>query len=734
MSTTERLNPRLSDKARATTRLERVLPFVADATEAASLAPRPGDTAADVADKLQGASAAAIEKANQQTDAGGTWGINSGSLYCVGDSIVAGSSASSAAVRFTSIVSAALGRPQVNLAFGGATATDLCFQILPGYTHTNDYGGTYTSPASTPTAGHWLLKVGVNDAGDFPASSGNHSAFLNHYYHAWLHAAAYCATPSKTLAAAMTKGGTWTAYTDGPTAGFGGAVALKATTPGATLTFECHGTAAYVAYLVSKNGTTTGGTFTVAVDGVTIETVDTAGQGFGNRNDYSGPFAYIPYTATDSVHANRYANLGSRRHTVTITTVTCSAGQPVVIVWGAGSQQPIGQNSGPFVWCMENVNRAADATRDTTYANLRAKVSQAVQEVGGDIGNVALVPTNAVYNTATGMSGDNIHPNTVGHSQIAAAILGTMARNQGRPLPASSSSGGSVSLSAPVTVASPTAGVAAFVAELSGSGFGFLATGNGFGFITRNYGTGAAARYFFNVARGTSSAPSAVQNGDNLGELRWAPHDDAGFDSGAYFGAFATQTHTATAHGTELRAYTVPAGSTTATLALTIKADGSMTVAAGATFAGAVTIDTTANALTLNGDAQFGLLLHRNNASASKEIGFQRQVSGGAVTSGQVVGRIRAYPHNGTTYPGARAEMRFEATETHTGSVQGTQTVWTATPTGSTTPADKFAVDGNDNSTTQTAMLVAFNGTLRRVQVGAADSGGTGFRLLRITN
>lgn len=688
------------------------------------------------------------------------WGAVAGSLYCAGDSIVSGSSASTAAGRFTSLVSDALGISQQNLAFGGATATDLCFQILPGYSHTNDYGGTYTSPASTPTAGHWLIKVGVNDASDFPVTSGNFSQFLNHYYHAWLHAAAYCATPSKVLASAMTAGGTWAAYTDGPTSGFGGAMALKATTVGATLSFTCQGSSAFLAYVVSKYGTTTGGTFTVAVDGVTVETVDTAGQGFGNRNDYSGPYAYIPYTATDSVHATRYANLGSRRHTITITTVTCDASHPVVIVWGAGSQQPIAQNSGPFVWLMENVNRAADSTRDATFSAFRGVVSQVAQEVGGDVGNVTIVPTNSVYNTATGMDADGIHPNTTGHTQAAQSVLNTMARNQGRPSPQSGAVTGAATLSAPVTVTSPTTGVAAFVANLVGSGFGFLATGNGFNFIARNFGTGVGCRYYFNVARGTSAAPTAVQSGDNLGELRWAPQDDAGFDSGAYFAAFATETHGATAHGTELRAYTVPAGSTAATLAMTIGASGTLAIAGslsavggaftshltgttaafsgsisavGATLTGAVAINTTSANLTLSGDAQFGLLLHRDNASSSKEIGFQRQVSAGAVTSGSVVGRIRAYPHNGTTYPGSRAEVRFEATQTHTGSVQGTKVVLNATPDGSTTPADKFAVDGNDSSTV-TAMLVSFNGTLKRVEVGAADSGGAGYRLLRITN
>jgi hypothetical protein len=158
-------------------------------------------------------------------------------------------------------------------------------------------------------------------------------------------------------------------------------------------------------------------------------------------------------------------------------------------------------------------------------------------------------------------------------------------------------------------------------------------------------------------------------------------------------------------------------------------------MAAGATLAGALSITTTSTNITASGDAQFGLLLNRDNATASsaKEIGFQRKVSGGAVTSGAVIGQIRAYPHNGTTYPGHTAALQFVATENHGGAALGSKTIFRATPTGSTTTADALYVDGDDSST-QTALVVRFNGSMKRVEVGAADSGGAGYRLLRITN
>ena len=87
---TERLATRLSPKARATARLERVLPFVADATEAASLAPSPGDTESDALDKLHGALSSGISSlgssaAEQEAVAyGGEWHLTSGqgSMVC----------------------------------------------------------------------------------------------------------------------------------------------------------------------------------------------------------------------------------------------------------------------------------------------------------------------------------------------------------------------------------------------------------------------------------------------------------------------------------------------------------------------------------------------------------------------------------------------------------------------------------------------------------------------------
>lgn len=67
MEQPERIAPKISNRARARSRLERVLPFVADATEAASLAPSPGDTELDALDKLQGAVVATLAGAGPAT-------------------------------------------------------------------------------------------------------------------------------------------------------------------------------------------------------------------------------------------------------------------------------------------------------------------------------------------------------------------------------------------------------------------------------------------------------------------------------------------------------------------------------------------------------------------------------------------------------------------------------------------------------------------------------------------
>jgi hypothetical protein len=43
-------------------------------------------------------------------------------------------------------------------------------------------------------------------------------------------------------------------------------------------------------------------------------------------------------------------------------------------------------------------------------------------------------------------------------------------------------------------------------------------------------------------------------------------------------------------------------------------------------------------------------------------------------------------------------------------------------------------IDGAEDGTSASGLLIYWNGTTRRVHIGAADSAGTGFRTLKLAN
>ena len=221
----------------------------------------------------------------------------------IGDSVVEGASATTANQTWWKMVSSRYGWGATNLAFGGALASDLPYQAFPGYSHRNSWTGvTNYSTAATSTNLQVFLKVGINDGANFPTTHPQHEDYLTHFERTILGVAAYYGTPSKVLAAAMTQGGTWSAYTGGPTSGFGGAMGLQSTNSGDTLTFSTMGDAVYLAYLVGVSNYTTLGKLIVQVDGATQETIEPNGVGFGNREQLYGiDISYIPFSVTNGV-------------------------------------------------------------------------------------------------------------------------------------------------------------------------------------------------------------------------------------------------------------------------------------------------------------------------------------------------------------------------------------------------------------------------------------------------
>lgn len=115
------------------------------------------------------------------------------------------------------------------------------------------------------------------------------------------------------------------------------------------------------------------------------------------------------------------------------------------------------------------------------------------------------------------------------------------------------------------------------------------------GGITSSLDSATAATASLVVSR-RSRASGAISNADFLGYFQLHGHDGTGFFAGAGMTASATQTWTASAHGTQMLLRTVPNGSTTLTTAVTIGQDQSVTCAGKLTVTGAVIFNGTAAA------------------------------------------------------------------------------------------------------------------------------------------
>lgn len=106
-----------------------------------------------------------------------------------------------------------------------------------------------------------------------------------------------------------------------------------------------------------------------------------------------------------------------------------------------------------------------------------------------------------------------------------------------------------------------------------------------------------------------------------------------------------------------------------------------------------------------------------------------------AIQSGQSISGLNAYAHDGSAYSSAQAQFSIVATENWSSTAHGTKHQLTATANGTTTNVAVLEVD-KPTTAGQTALLLwdVDNATLERVTVGAADSGGAGFKVLRIAN
>ncbi|MBX3732591.1 MAG: hypothetical protein KF791_08360 [Verrucomicrobiae bacterium] len=354
-----------------------------------------------------------------------------GRVWSFGDSITWGSSPSAPVAQnnWNGVVANSLGLSLTNLAYSSACIPDIAWQAMPGFPITNAafHGGSgVASPTTITTNDVSVILTGYNDARDNFAGDPSYITF---YRNALAHVAAWLGIPTsaKRYAQTASSTGSWINY-----AQHGGAIGRSSSVNGSTLTWtNLMGRTVYIGYLDSSDDSL--GSFTVTVDGVSRGTF-ACNTAYANRavRSSQGP---IPNqagpngdgTITQTPVLARISGLDDTTHTVVITV----SALPVTILWAGGSGDACaaqGYTSGPSVWIGGTLrcNPAGSFSKPDQDMGVFTKAQRHVAAALASDGlRVQHVPAGEVFSPSN-MSGDNVHPNSAGHAQIAQSFLQQM--------------------------------------------------------------------------------------------------------------------------------------------------------------------------------------------------------------------------------------------------------------------------------------------------------------------
>jgi lysophospholipase L1-like esterase len=319
---------------------------------------------------------------------GGLDAYNNATAFTVyGDSFTVGVGASVTANRFTDLIATARGWTQNNLGTSGDMVADKADEVL-----TSNIGDGAQS----------LLMLGTNDQRTYTTDVNKQAAFKAG------HAAliAWLSIPNARKQRGQARDsvtGTWTNNAE-----YGGALGIQSIVPASSATFTAYGSVVYVCTILQNS---IAATFSVAVDGVTV-----------------GTFSCSPGATITSVNGRtfmpaliRIPGLSEGPHSVVVTVVTASSGNPVYVLWVAGNGGHRSK-SGPNLW-VGNVPRftpagyAASGGSDAVVAKFNAMIRAA------DGLNIALVDCASRLVPATDLDTDGVHPDDSGHAAIAEAFL-----------------------------------------------------------------------------------------------------------------------------------------------------------------------------------------------------------------------------------------------------------------------------------------------------------------------
>lgn len=231
--------------------------------------------------------------------------------------------------------------------------------------------------------------------------------------------------------ASVTKTGTWNNLGSGligDMAGHIGGNPIYSNVAGSTLTFTFTGQTLAMGYWGVDGVTEKGGDISLTIDGVPVANQSTDGMTDG-ISDGSDPNTRIQSTFF-------IKDLMEGSHTAVLTIDAITPGGYIYIDYFATLKHP--QNCATvLVYDIPKMNAAG-------YATVPANASDAVFD-GGDLVQqdviglfpeypVIRIKTNDAYDVTTGLSGDNIHPNDVGFSQILSVSLLDLLQSQPQPV------------------------------------------------------------------------------------------------------------------------------------------------------------------------------------------------------------------------------------------------------------------------------------------------------------
>lgn len=198
----------------------------------------------------------------------------------------------------------------------------------------------------------------------------------------------------------------------------GGGAAMYTNDANARMVYEFSGTNLIVGSIANILTTSTYRDFMVEVDGIDYE-LDV--EGVTSKN-YAYPNLLIS-GLSDTVHVATIRPKNGSAHTVVDFVGSLSTNSKPILVGAI-----------PYLTSMTYAgNTITLADIDT----VNAEIENVVNEYAGY--PVVFIPTNDFYNTGTGISPDGIHPNNVGHAQIANAFLNDIVLSEYLTIPSGAS-------------------------------------------------------------------------------------------------------------------------------------------------------------------------------------------------------------------------------------------------------------------------------------------------------